>query len=125
MDMEELRREFDQYRRSQPIVTGGMELPYPYPYPPTVTDVTPHDTGRDLGVVGRPDQERNADGDFEDLSDEGVIVYRPGMKWDDIEKAAIIATLERVHGNRRKAAEELGIGERTLYRKIKEYEIPL
>ncbi|HEX6589332.1 MAG TPA: sigma-54 dependent transcriptional regulator [Longimicrobiales bacterium] len=121
MDVEELRREFDEYRRSHSVPTGGVELPYPYPYPPTITEAAPG-AGRDLAGL-KADAERDADAD--DLADEGVILYRPGMKWDDIEKAAIIATLERVHGNRRKAAEELGIGERTLYRKIKEYGIPL
>ncbi len=33
--------------------------------------------------------------------------------------------LEQPGGNRRRAAEMLGMGERTLYRKIKEYDIPL
>jgi two-component system response regulator AtoC len=39
----------------------------------------------------------------------------------DIEKEAIRAALEAVDGNRRRAAERLGIGERTLYDKIKKY----
>ncbi len=39
----------------------------------------------------------------------------------DLEHEAIIATLEHVGGNRRKAAELLGIGERTLYDKLKKY----
>jgi DNA-binding NtrC family response regulator len=34
------------------------------------------------------------------------------------------AALEETRGNRRRAAEMLGIGERTLYRKIKEYRVP-
>jgi DNA-binding NtrC family response regulator len=38
-----------------------------------------------------------------------------------LEKSALLSTLEKVGGNRRKAAEKLGISERTLYRKIKEY----
>ena len=38
-----------------------------------------------------------------------------------LERAAIAEALRMSHGNRRKAAEELGISERTLYRKIKEY----
>jgi len=42
----------------------------------------------------------------------------------DVERAAIdAAALRETHGNRRKAAETLGIGERTLYRKLKEYAI--
>jgi DNA-binding NtrC family response regulator len=49
------------------------------------------------------------------------IVYRSGMTMADVEKAAIAAALEEHRGNRRLAAETLGIGERTLYRKIKEY----
>ena len=37
------------------------------------------------------------------------------------ERAMIQATLRQVRGNRRKAAQQLGISERTLYRKLKEY----
>jgi DNA-binding NtrC family response regulator len=48
----------------------------------------------------------------------------PGMSMADIERAAIEMALRETHGNRRRAAEMLGIGERTLYRKIKEYRMP-
>ncbi len=52
----------------------------------------------------------------------GVDGFRVGMRLDELERLAIERTLESVQGNRRKAAEILGIGERTLYRKIKQYE---
>ena len=54
---------------------------------------------------------------------EGEVVYRAGMTMADVERAAIEAALRETKGNRRKAAEILGIGERTLYRKLKEYAI--
>ena len=54
---------------------------------------------------------------------EDQIVYRPGMTMADVEKAAIEAALREARGNRRRAAEVLGIGERTLYRKIKSYRL--
>ena len=41
----------------------------------------------------------------------------------ETEKIAVIEALRRHQGNRKKAAEELGISERTLYRKIKLYEL--
>lgn len=41
----------------------------------------------------------------------------------DLERDAIVAALAQVDGNRRQAAELLGIGERTLYDKIKKYGI--
>jgi transcriptional regulator with PAS, ATPase and Fis domain len=44
-----------------------------------------------------------------------------GMPLEQLEKEAIDKTLKMVHGNREQAAKLLGIGERTLYRKIKEY----
>jgi DNA-binding NtrC family response regulator len=53
----------------------------------------------------------------------GPVVYRPGMTMAEVEKAAIEAALHEYRGNRRKAAEVLGIGERTLYRKIKAYRL--
>src|SRR3989454_299132 len=52
---------------------------------------------------------------------EGLVVYRTGMRMADVERAAIEGALKETRGNRRRAAEVLGIGERTLYRKIKEY----
>jgi DNA-binding NtrC family response regulator len=53
-----------------------------------------------------------------------VVTVGPGMRMADIERAAIVAALRETRGNRRKAADQLGIGERTLYRKLKEYGIP-
>jgi len=51
-----------------------------------------------------------------------VITLGPGMTMAEIERTAILAALRDTGGNRRKAAERLGIGERTLYRKLREYE---
>ena len=44
-----------------------------------------------------------------------------GIRLEQLEKEAIDKTLKMVHGNREQAAKLLGIGERTLYRKIKDY----
>ncbi len=41
----------------------------------------------------------------------------------DMEKEMIRAALLRTGGNKRKAAQLLGLSERTLYRKIERYEI--
>ncbi len=41
----------------------------------------------------------------------------------EIERAAIEAALRETRGNRRRAAGMLGIGERTLYRKLNEYQL--
>ncbi len=51
------------------------------------------------------------------------VLYRSGMTMADVERATIAAALRECQGNRRKAAAMLGIGERTLYRKIKEFKI--
>lgn len=46
-----------------------------------------------------------------------------GLSLEELEKRAIIDTLAKTGNNREKTAKILGIGERTLYRKIKEYKI--
>ncbi len=51
------------------------------------------------------------------------VLYRPGMTMAEVERATIEAALGEYKGNRRRAAEVLGIGERTLYRKIKAYHL--
>jgi DNA-binding NtrC family response regulator len=53
-----------------------------------------------------------------------VVTIAPGTKMSEVERAVIEAALKETRGNRRRAAELLGIGERTLYRKIKEYRLP-
>ena len=44
-----------------------------------------------------------------------------GRPLEEVEKYYIAETLKLTNGNREEAARTLGIGERTLYRKIKQY----
>jgi len=120
MDVEDLRREFDEYRRSHPElpVVGRSAYPYPLVSAGAVAQPTGIEVARITGVPETVEEDDEGD-------DEGVVVFRPGMTMSDLEREAIIAALREVGGNRRKAAEMLGIGERTLYRKLKEYAIPV
>ena len=47
-----------------------------------------------------------------------------GLTLQEIEKQYIAATLQRLQGNVKAAADALGIDRSTLYEKIKRYEIP-
>jgi DNA-binding NtrC family response regulator len=47
----------------------------------------------------------------------------PSRLLKDVEKACILNALEKTHGNRRKAAELMGLGVATLYRKLKVYKL--
>jgi DNA-binding NtrC family response regulator len=75
-----------------------------------------------LDVRHIPDEIRTAD-------EEGLLEAEPGAAagslagttLEQIEKRAIRETLRLTGGNREQAAKLLGIGERTLYRKLKEY----
>ena len=108
IDVEDLRHQFDEYRRTHvelpPPLTGYSLPPYQPPPPRHIEDVQP------------------AEDELE--AEHEVVVFKPGMTLQDLEKNAIAAALREVAGNRRKAAEMLGMGERTLYRKIKEFGIP-
>lgn len=53
-----------------------------------------------------------------------VVAIRAGMTMEEIMRAAIEVALREARGNRRKAAKMLGMGERTLYRKLKDYNLP-
>jgi len=113
MDVDDMRGQFEEYRRSLPEMQTIYSSQPPLqsmPYMPSgvhIEDIEPQPTAADLAA------------------EHEVVVYRPGMTLAQLEKNAIVAALREVAGNRRKAAEMLGMGERTLYRKIKEYGIPL
>jgi DNA-binding NtrC family response regulator len=106
LDVEDLRREFEAYRRRR---GAEVELPF-YPALP------PAAISNSISPMEAPEPVQEA------VSDDSV-VYRPGMTMQDLEREAIAAALREVGGNRRKAAHLLRIGERTLYRKIKDYGI--
>lgn len=118
MDVEDLKQGFDDYRRQHP----GRQTPLSLPYSATETfgrDVSPAaPSPLDIPSEAGPDEDH-------ELDEERTVVFEPGKTLRDLEKEAITAALKEVGGNRREAAEMLQIGERTLYRKIKEYEIPL
>lgn len=61
------------------------------------------------------------DEQFEDVED--FIEPEESLSLEDREKELIIKALDKHRGKRKYAALELGISERTLYRKIKEYEL--
>jgi two-component system response regulator HydG len=57
------------------------------------------------------------------LASGGPVDQKTALSLGEMEKQAIIETLAKTGNNREKAAKILGIGERTLYRKIKEYNL--
>jgi DNA-binding NtrC family response regulator len=57
-----------------------------------------------------------------DTQDSQVLVVQPGKaKLEEVERYLILATLRRTRFNRTKTARLLGIGIRTLQRKLKQY----
>jgi DNA-binding NtrC family response regulator len=112
MDVDDIRRQFEDYRQHHTALPQVMNAFGSVPLIPV---------GRAIEVAPIEANGNRAD----DLDDENAIVFRPGVTMAELEKEAITAALKQVAGNRRKAAEMLGLGERTLYRKIKEYGIPL
>ena len=133
-EMNSLRKQLDEARglngaqgfsQSQPIDNSIIPANYPIDVPPSRTSdiIQSHsdmlNSHSDL-IHSRPEaQEVEAeeikDFDNEEMSEnESLNLSRLGRQM--IEKA-----LERNNGNRKKAADELGISDRTLYRRIKKY----
>ncbi len=57
-----------------------------------------------------------------DTQESQVLVVQPGQaKLEEVERYLILATLRRTRYNRTKSARLLGIGIRTLQRKLKQY----
>jgi DNA-binding NtrC family response regulator len=136
LQMEELRRQLAEERvaREQLARATGSALGIPITVtdgtlagaalppalgaggPPTgLTDISAVPASSRFGGVGIEPRDQAAP--------PSVVTIRPGMTMAEIERAAIEAALRETRGNRRKAAELLGIGERTLYRKLREYQL--
>ncbi|MEJ2238640.1 MAG: sigma-54 dependent transcriptional regulator [Gemmatimonadales bacterium] len=103
LQVEDLRRRVDDVPQRLDVIDVGRAQPAEFEEIPSLA-VT--------GVSGGDEYYR-----------EEEVVYRDGMTMAEVEQSAIVAALKETRGNRRRAAEKLGIGERTLYRKLKEYEM--
>lgn len=66
----------------------------------------------------------NVDEDFEDIEDIELEEAKPEtLSLQNNERELIVKALEKHKGRRNRAADELGISQRTLYRKIKQYNL--
>ncbi len=75
--------------------------------------------GGTIEVTDVPDEIRQAEGD--EAASHPVRGSLAGIGIEQLEREAIRQTLSLTQGNREKTAQLLGMGERTLYRKLKEY----
>ena len=73
--------------------------------------------GNSIEIHDVPDEIRESESDEEHATMRGLA----GVGLDRLEKEAMRQTLAMTNGNREQTAKLLGIGERTLYRKLKEY----
>jgi two-component system response regulator HydG len=56
-----------------------------------------------------------------DAADTGVFYMKGDKPLEEIEKAAILSTLQAAKGNKSEAARRLGITRKTLHKKLKAY----
>ena len=130
VDMNQLRREFEAYREevddrpAVPLaipgytssdVEVGVRSASDYGGVPIPIEVTSPEAG------AGPAPAKGVEREEVEGSGERMIAFPPGMTMEELERAAIETVLKEVGGQRRKAAESLGIGERTLYRKIQKF----
>ena len=87
-------------------------------YTPSPTVVPPSLEANVPTIIRQPAKPSPAEDD--DIQDTEEYVEE-SLSLDDVEKEMIRKALEKHHGKRKNAAQDLNISERTLYRKIKEY----
>ena len=69
----------------------------------------------------RPDDKEVEDAVAEEIQETRPQKEEESLNLNDNQRQMVVRALERNNGNRKKAAQELGISARTLYRRIKEY----
>jgi transcriptional regulator with PAS, ATPase and Fis domain len=126
--VEHFLREFNREhgRRVTRITRGALQQLLPYEWPGNVRElkntiegmVVFADGRRPVDVSDLPQGLQNAR-----REDAASVTLPVGLSMAEVEKRFIEETLRAVRYDKPRAAEMLGIGLRTLYRKLKEYEI--
>ena len=116
----DMKKDIAELRNTVNHLMNGQQPEQNYPAASTVALVG--DT-----VVSRVSEDEPEDieqGCMEILSnEENTMPKTESLSLMQIEKEMIIKALDKYKGHRKEAAKELGISERTLYRKIKEYQL--
>ena len=116
----DMKKDITELRNTVNHLMNGQQPEQNYPAASTVALVG--DT-----VVSRVSEDEPEDieqGCMEILSnEENAMPKTESLSLMQIEKEMIIKALDKYKGHRKEAAKELGISERTLYRKIKEYQL--
>ena len=115
-NVNDMRREMSSLKKQLDEVQSGQQTAAPLPTP--LTPSTTQLSTTQLSTVTSPQST------VEDaIAEEYIELEREpeNLNLNDISKQMLEKALERNHGNRRKAAQELGISDRTLYRRLKQY----
>ncbi|MEG2070392.1 MAG: helix-turn-helix domain-containing protein, partial [Bacteroidales bacterium] len=111
----DMKREVSELRTLVKNMMNGERCPAPIPdygLGDNTIEYHPHNESVKLSYPSHPEHES-----FQ----EPIIIDEDHYSIEEVEKELIKKALEKNHHKRKNAADELGISERTLYRKIKEY----
>lgn len=110
-----------EIKELQDYVYGAAKVHTKLPVPTTPQIIrSDSNTGMHIDIQNDTEDWRPISTPLPDEIAEPITEEKPTLSIHEMELNNIQKALERSHGNRRKAASELGISERTLYRKIKE-----
>jgi len=118
-EINDLRKQIEDLQQQKtPLLGGTVQEHQSVAFIPTVTHAEPVVEPQIIKPVGNVVSHPKDDED--DIQDTEV-VEEENLSLEDVMKDKVVKALEKHHGRRKSAAQELGISERTLYRKIKEY----
>lgn len=109
-DMNSLRKQLDEARQ----LNGAKGFAAPQPLTPITPIRYPAPVEKESEALHHPFTE---DAEVEEIHEAET------LNLNDLGKQMVEKALERNNGNRKKAAKELGISDRTLYRRIKAYKL--
>ncbi len=111
-------------REVEGVTESAMKMLSQYDYPGNVRQL---ENIIESSVVLCQNDEVTVDELPREVTDKGQtgpeMVFQPGMSLEDMERQCIIETLRYTGGNKKEAAEMLGITARSIYRKLKSYNI--
>jgi transcriptional regulator with PAS, ATPase and Fis domain len=108
-EMSALKKQLDDVQTASPVASQVEHMPAVNSQLPAVSPITPQFSPLNSAVDAEAEEYIEPEKELESLN------------LNDLGKQMLEKALERNHGNRKKAAQELGISDRTLYRRLKQY----